>query len=284
MFISADKYSVKENNMEEQIRILFVDDERNVLRSLERTFLDENYDILTANSGAEGLQTLQEVSPIQVVISDYRMPEMTGVDFLRDVCKQWPDTVRIVLSGYADTASIVSAINEGEIYKFIPKPWNDDELKVTIVNALERYNLNKKNKELSEALKAKNEELERINNDLQRMIGEKTSKVQLQREVIMRAQDITYAIPVGIIGIDPEGFIVQCNLEAEKLLCKDSPDLLGNRFSEKLPEEVRLFIENIPTREAMSGRFDINGNEVKMTVGFMNNINQKGTILVFDRE
>jgi len=270
--------------MGEPIRILFVDDERNVLRSLERTFLDEDYEILTANSGAEGLQTLREVSPLQVVISDYRMPEMTGVDFLREVCKQWPDTVRIVLSGYADTASIVSAINEGEIYKFIPKPWNDDELKVTIVNALERHNLNKKNKELSEALKAKNEELERINNHLERMINEKTTKVQLQKEVIMRVQDITYAIPVGIIGIDPEGFIVQCNMEAEKLLCKDTPDLLGNRFCERLPEEVCMFIESIPTREAMSGRFNISGNEVKMTVGFMNNNNQKGTILVFDRE
>jgi len=270
--------------MEEQIRILFVDDERNVLRSLERTFLDEDYEIMTANSGADGLQTLLEVSPIQVVISDYRMPEMTGVEFLREVCKKWPDTVRIVLSGYADTASIVAAINEGEIYKFIPKPWNEDDLKVTIVNALERYNLNKKNQELAEALKAKNEELEKLNDELERMVTEKTSKVLLQKEVIMRVQDITNAIPVGIIGIDPDGIIVQCNTEAEKLLCKGFPDLLGNRYCEKLPEGVCSFIENIPTREAMSGRFIINDITVKMTVGFMNNNNQKGTILVFDRD
>ncbi len=128
--------------MEEQIRILLVDDERNVLRSLQRTFLDEDYEILTACSGSEGLSILESVSPVQVIISDYRMPEMNGVDFLREVCKKWPDTVRIVLSGYADTVSIVSAINDGEIYKFIPKPWNDDELKVAIANALERYYLN----------------------------------------------------------------------------------------------------------------------------------------------
>src|SRR5664279_3494055 len=125
--------------MEEQIRILLVDDEKNVLKALERTFLDEEYEILKASSGIDGLSILESVSPVQVVISDYRMPEMNGVDFLREVCKKWPDTVRIVLSGYADTASIVSAINEGEIYKFISKPWNDDELKVAIANALERY-------------------------------------------------------------------------------------------------------------------------------------------------
>ncbi len=73
------------------------------------------------------------------------MPNMNGVEFLREVRTRWPDTVRIVLSGYADTASIVSAINEGEIYRFIPKPWNDDDLKVTIANAIERYHLLKKN-------------------------------------------------------------------------------------------------------------------------------------------
>lgn len=269
--------------MEEPIRILFVDDERNVLRSLGRTFLDEDYEILTANSGVEGLQTLREIFPVQVVISDFRMPEMNGVEFLRQVCAEWPDTVRIVLSGYADSASIVSAINDGQIYKFIPKPWNDDELKVTIVNSLERYHLNKKNKELTEALQAKNEELERINNDLERMINEKTSKVLLQKEVIMRVQDITDAIPVGIVGIDTAGVIVQCNREAEKLLCGDIPCLLGFRYDEKLPVEVCMFIGKVPSKEAMSGRFNINGNDLKITVGFMDNTNQKGTILVFDR-
>jgi len=270
--------------MGDQIRILFVDDEKNVLRSLERTFLDEDYEILTANSGPEGLQTLHDVPDIQVVISDYRMPEMNGVEFLRQVRKQWPDTVRIVLSGYADSASIVSAINEGQIYKFIPKPWNDDELKVTIVNAIERCFLNKKNKELTEALKAKNDELERINSELERIIDEKTTNNLLQGEVIKQVQSITDAIPVGIVGVDPDGVIVQCNKVAENIICDQTPDLLGSRYVDKLPGEVCNFIENIPMQEAMSGRFNINGSNVKMTVGFMNNANQKGTILVFDRE
>jgi two-component system NtrC family sensor kinase len=135
--------------MDEQIRILFVDDERNVLRSLQRIFLDEDYEILTASSGAEGIAVLQSITPIQLIISDYRMPKMNGVDFLREVCNRWPETIRIVLSGYADTASIVSAINEGYIYKFIAKPWNEDELKITIVNAIESYYLDKENKQLA---------------------------------------------------------------------------------------------------------------------------------------
>ena len=270
--------------MEEQIRILFVDDEKNVLRSLERTFLDEDYEILIATSGAEGLAVLQSVSPIQVVISDYRMPEMNGVDFLREVCSQWPDTVRIVLSGYADTASIVSAINEGQIYKFIPKPWNDDELKVTIVNAVERYFLNKKNIELTEALKTKNEELKRINDNLERQVAEKSSNVMMQNEMLVRVQNIHNAIPVGVIGIDPDGLIVQCNKEAEKLLTCNEPELLGNPFQEKLPSELCAFLEGISEKESISACFIFQGVGIKVTIGFMDNCNQKGTILVLARE
>jgi len=157
--------------MDEQIRILLVDDEVNVLRALERTFLDEEYELLTASSGSEGLSILRDVSPVQVVVSDYRMPQMNGVDFLREVRRRWPDTVRIVLSGYADTAVVISAINEGEIYKFIAKPWNDDELRIAIINALERYSLNKKNIELTEALSAKIEELKHANAALERLTG-----------------------------------------------------------------------------------------------------------------
>jgi two-component system NtrC family sensor kinase len=270
--------------MEEQIRILLVDDEKNVLRSLERTFLDEEYEILKASSGIDGLSILESVSPVQVVISDYRMPEMNGVDFLREVCKKWPDTVRIVLSGYADTVSIVSAINEGEIYKFISKPWNDDELKVAIANALERYYLNKKNKELTYELKVKNEELKNINYDLERLIAEKTSKVILLNEILAKVQNINYAIPVGVVGIDPEGVIVQCNKEAEKILFGNEPDFLGKRYEEKLPREVSEFVNSISGREAISGMFVVNGVEVKVTASVTENIDQKGIILVFIRE
>lgn len=157
--------------MEEKIRILLVDDERNVLRAVERLFIDEEVEVLLCASGGEGLETLRAVSPVQVVISDYRMPGMTGVDFLREVHKNWPETVRIVLSGYADTAAVVSLINEGQIYKFIPKPWNDDDLKVTISNALEKYFLHKRNAQLAEELRRKNEELRKLNENLARLLA-----------------------------------------------------------------------------------------------------------------
>jgi len=142
--------------MNDSIRILCVDDERNVLRAVERLFLDEDYEILSAQSGEEGLLILEREQNIQIVLSDYRMPGMNGVEFLREVCRLRPETVRIVLSGYANTAAVVDAINEGEIYKFISKPWDAEELKSTIQGGLERYSLRRQNELLlAELLRAK---------------------------------------------------------------------------------------------------------------------------------
>ena len=107
------------------IRILFVDDERNVLRSLERLFLEEEYEIFTADSGLEGLEILERSGSFQLIVSDYRMPSMNGVEFLSEVCRRWPETERMILSGYADTAAIVAAINEGPVsYTHLTLPTN----------------------------------------------------------------------------------------------------------------------------------------------------------------
>jgi two-component system NtrC family sensor kinase len=125
--------------MDGTVRILFVDDEKNVLRSLERVFMDDEYEILTASSGVEGLSVLRREPSIRLVVSDFRMPGMNGVEFLKEVYKCWPKTVRMVLSGQADTSSIATAMKEGHIHKFITKPWDEDELKGAISDALEKF-------------------------------------------------------------------------------------------------------------------------------------------------
>lgn len=167
--------------------------------------------------------------------------------------------MRILLSGYADTASIVSAINEEEIYKFIPKQWDDDELKVAIINALEKYYLNKKNQELTCALRIKNEELKSINDELERLVAEKTTKVNLLNEILAKVQNIGYAIPVGAFGIYRDGIIVQRKQEAEKILFENKTDYFGKHIEKKLTREVSEFVNSVSGREAISAEFDING-------------------------
>ncbi len=119
-------------------RILCVDDEINVLRSLQRVFEDTPYEVDLAGSGREGLRIMEE-APVCLVLADYRMPEMNGIEFLREVYRLWPSTTRMILSGYADAPVLLSAINEGHVYRFLTKPWDNDELRFTVANAMERY-------------------------------------------------------------------------------------------------------------------------------------------------
>jgi two-component system NtrC family sensor kinase len=197
--------------MVEPDRILCIDDEPNVLRSLTRLFLDDRHEILTASSGAEGLLILDRGGGVPVVISDYRMPGMNGVEFLSEVRRRWPETVRIVLSGYADTAAIVSAINEGQIYRFIPKPWNDDELRAAVTSSLERYDLGRQNVELSAELRRKNAELMALNRDLELRVAERTEALTAQNRLLTESLGILDNLPVAIVGMDRCGTVFQCN-------------------------------------------------------------------------
>ncbi|HSI88197.1 MAG TPA: HD domain-containing phosphohydrolase [Pyrinomonadaceae bacterium] len=120
-----------------QYKILFVDDESPNLRLLERLFRG-SYELFTAESGARALETLA-VHDIAVIISDQRMPEMTGIDFLKKAAEMRPQTVRIMLTGYTDAEALVEAINSGVVYKYMTKPWNNDELRNTVKRALQHY-------------------------------------------------------------------------------------------------------------------------------------------------
>ncbi len=124
----------------EKRRVLFVDDEEKVLKALERSLLDEPYEALFTNSGKEALEILKR-EEVHVLMTDMRMPEMTGLELLRIVKEIYPYIIRMVLSGYAEINTLLAAINEGEIFRFITKPWKDEELKTTICQAIEFYDL-----------------------------------------------------------------------------------------------------------------------------------------------
>ncbi len=139
-------------------RILFVDDEPNVLAALKRAFRQENYHIMTAANGKEALEVLASES-CQLMVSDYMMPEMDGAELLRKVKELYPDIIRIMLTGHADTSAVMGAIKDGAVYKFILKPWNDDDLRVTVALALEQHDLLQKNRALKEKNAAQNKEI-----------------------------------------------------------------------------------------------------------------------------
>jgi len=139
-------------------RLLFVDDEPGILKALIRVFRQENYEVVTAANGSEGLERLAEATT-HLVISDFMMPVMTGAEFLREVKQRSPDTIRIMLTGQANTDAVMGAINEGAVYKFILKPWNDDDLRVTVALALEQFDLIARNRLLKTENAQKSKEI-----------------------------------------------------------------------------------------------------------------------------
>jgi response regulator RpfG family c-di-GMP phosphodiesterase len=157
--------------------LLFVDDEPGILSSLRRLFRPHGYRILVAESGALGLAELEKTS-VDLVISDMRMPEMDGATFLKAVRQRWPDTVRILLTGYADVTSTVAAINEGEIYRYVSKPWDDNEIVNTVREALERYRLKQENLRLTALTQSQNEELKGLNASLEQKVAERTAELR----------------------------------------------------------------------------------------------------------
>ena len=142
-------------------RILLVDDEPNVLAALRRVFRQENYEVVTAADGAQALALLRS-APFHLIISDFMMPGMDGGELLRQARQLDPDMIRIMLTGHADVNAVVGAVKTGAVYKFILKPWNDDDLRVTVALALERQELNRSNKALSRENARKSREIEQL--------------------------------------------------------------------------------------------------------------------------
>jgi response regulator RpfG family c-di-GMP phosphodiesterase len=141
-----------------KIAILYVDDEENNLLSFKATFRIKHH-VLTALGGDEALKILAN-NHIDIIITDQRMPEMTGVEFLEKVLENYPDPMRILLTGYADMNAVVEAVNKGKIFHYVTKPWNEEELDLTINKAYAKYLEKVQLKEMNEKLEGSNDQLE----------------------------------------------------------------------------------------------------------------------------
>ncbi|HEU0265604.1 MAG TPA: HD domain-containing phosphohydrolase [Geobacterales bacterium] len=162
--------------------VLLVDDEKNILSSLQRLLRREKIEALTATSGEEGLALLKGDDEVGVIISDQRMPGMTGVEFLEKAKDVAPDAMRIVLTGYADMDVIVSAINRGSAFRYLTKPWEDAELLQALRDGLDKYNLIRENRRLTSLVTDQNLELTEWNSRLKERVLEQTVELRKRNE------------------------------------------------------------------------------------------------------
>ncbi|WP_410831911.1 HD domain-containing phosphohydrolase [Paraburkholderia sp. SIMBA_030] len=165
--------------------VLLVDDEPGILSALRRLLRTPRYEVLTAESGASALDVLASTK-VDLIISDMRMPHMSGAEFLARAQALYPDTMRILLTGYSEIDSVVRAINEGGVYRYLNKPWDDQDLLLTIAQALEQARLRNETARLTALTQKQNDELRDFNARLETQVLSRTEEV---RQTVMFLED-----------------------------------------------------------------------------------------------
>lgn len=217
--------------------LLLLDDEENILRALKRALRRDGYRILTAESASGALELL-DTQEIGVIITDQRMPEMSGTRFLRMVKERSPDTMRIVLTGYTELQSVTEAVNQGHIYKFLTKPWDDELLRSSLREAFEQYELRRENVRLTRELQEANHRLLNFNRELERRVKEKSRELLFQMRTLEISREILEQLPVAVMGIGDDGILAVTNGMLEQLLRRANHELIGNQMSSVLPEPL----------------------------------------------
>jgi DNA-binding NarL/FixJ family response regulator len=179
-----------------KLRILYIDDEKVNIANFESVF-GEDYQILSAESGEEALKIFKKEEGIAMVISDQRMPGMSGVELLEKIYRLNPDPVRMILTGFKDIEDIIGAINQGRVHRYILKPWEEKEIRPVLKQAGQLYQLTMENRQLVEDLQKKNRELEKLNNDNQKMnkrlLEDILRRQETEEELALRTRELEEA-------------------------------------------------------------------------------------------
>jgi CheY-like chemotaxis protein len=217
-----------------QHTLLLVDDEPNILSALKRQLRGTGLRILTAASGREGLALLDS-EPVDVIVSDQRMPGMTGVDFLRAVKTSHPETVRIVLSGFTELQSVTDAVNEGAIYKFLTKPWDDTQLREHIQEAIRNKEMADENRRLDLEVRTANHGLAQANRRLEGVLRQQQEMIDRTGISLEIVREALHHMPLPIVGLDEEQVVAFANLAAQELFSPHGM-LLGSSAELFMPE------------------------------------------------
>ena len=210
--------------------VLCVDDEASILNALRRVLMEEDWEVLYARDGQSGLEVFAEARP-HLVLSDFRMPGMDGVDFLKRTKEIDPDCMRIVLSGYADVKVVVSALNEGEIYRFIGKPWNDGELLDVLRKALAHRSAEMENR--------------RLRRELARKVAERTAELKLKGRSLHFVQTMLEMLPMPIVGVNTQSIVVCANAAARDLYDSTGEGVVGVRASDVFDHKIAVTIRRV---------------------------------------
>ena len=217
-------------------KIMIVDDEANVAKSVKRLLEANDFDVVVAEDGKSALQMLRKETEVSVVVSDQRMPKMTGSELFSQLSVERPDIKRILLTGYTDLDSIRDAVNKGNIFRFLLKPWDDDELLACVEEGEHVFMVHQENKRLRK-------ELELSNTNLEHAVEQKTRVLNMNIRSLQRYEKIVENLPVGVICVSDDGMVVLANQQFCKDFSFDSA-VEGMSFKRVLPTDFHPIVEN----------------------------------------
>ena len=199
--------------------VLFVDDEPNILRAIKRALFTMDITLLLADSGAKALE-LMSANEVHVVISDMKMPQMSGAELLEQVAINYPETFRVVLTGYADIESTIKAVNQGKIHRYLQKPWDNQELISVVEEGLERVKLKTENLRLQMLTRLQNRKLRDVNTSLEQVVQKRTRQIKAALNKIEKHNIAMEQVLFNVISINPNidgKFAIEVSELASKL-------------------------------------------------------------------
>ena len=248
----------------DQPYILCVDDEPGIVRAIRRILKPEPVNVLIAASGPEGLEILRK-QPVSLILTDYRMPEMNGIEFLEQAAPLCPDAFRMILTGYAEAHVLVEAVNRGQIYKILYKPFQEEDIKLTVRSGLEHHARNRENRALLEELGQRNKQLAILNQKLKTGLEGTKADLTISSTALGMAQQLLNEIPAAVIGIEPSGQIVFANRLANVWFTPQTAlriaSLVGAWTTDVLPESIQEHLKKMiadPLMKAKITRLQVN--------------------------
>jgi len=199
--------------------VLFVDDEPNILRAIKRALFTMDITLLLADSGAKALDLMSK-HDVHVVISDMKMPQMSGAELLEQVAINYPETFRVVLTGYADIESTIKAVNQGKIHRYLQKPWDNQELIAVVEEGLERVKLKAENLRLQKLTRLQNKKLRDVNASLEQVVQKRTRQIKAALNKIQKHNLAMEQVLFNVISINPDingKFAIEVSELASKL-------------------------------------------------------------------
>ena len=236
--------------MKHEKKILIVDDETDIRNVLLRQLRKEPFELIFASSGHAAL-TILETNIIHLVMTDQKMPGMSGVDFLRQVKRKWPDVIRFLVSGYIQTELLIDAINKGEVYRFITKPWHEEELKGYIHEGLHHYDVLEENRRMMMKILSLEEEGSE-------QPGERKTSIRLSDSILEE-------LPYGIMVVNDGGDIIKMNQWAAMLTSVEkyvNPISLERIFTAEIVSFINIGFSRSDGQDA--GRFTLNGRNINI--------------------